>query len=974
MFVSRIDRLSFIRIYSSTYCCRFYSQCDNDFSATYNVDKVQEKWSNIWKKDKYSSPKTSTNHHFSILLPPPNVTGILHLGHSLTVAIQDSLARWYRMKGQSVAWIPGMDHAGIATQVMVEKYLQKIKGVSRHDLGREEFLLQVNNWKDTKKDVITRQLQSFGASLDWSREYFTMSEKHSRAVTEAFVRLAERELIYREKSIVNWSPSLRSAISDIEVEFLSVTGKTELEVPNYQEKVSFGQITEFSYRLKDSDHLLTVATTRPETMLGDVAVAVHPDDERYCHLIGSHVWHPFRETFIPIIADSFVDRSFGTGAVKITPAHDYTDFGVAKKHNLEIIDVIDEHGNMTSAAKPFSGLPRFVARERVLTELANRNVLGLIKDYSMTIPKCSRSGDIIEYLLKDQWFVNCKEISNRAIEAVKNGTLKIDPPIHEQTWYKWLENIRDWCISRQLWWGHRIPAYLCSNDKESTWIVARSENEALSKAREKLGGSIKIKQDEDVLDTWFSSALLPFSVMGWPDRTDDYQRFYPLSMLETGHDILFFWVARMVMLGTELTGELPFKEVLLHGILCDKRGKKMSKSLGNVITPENITRGVTLQDLNDQAKQNYETGVFSQKELQRTEDMNAEMFPNGIPECGNDALRLTLCSLNIKSHNVNFDVSECVTNKLFCNKIWQASKFVLTGIEKNPDFVKGCPNMIDKWILSRLAWMVATANEAFSERNIHVVTRVLKQFVYHEFCDWYLEATKPGLADVNSKIAFGHLDTLIKCLDVTLRTMAPIAPYLADELYAQLSHRIPSLPSFDSLMEAPYPAEMEVFRDQNVEEKFEKIKKIVSSTRSLISSNRIRPRTSEAHVIVRSQEDADLYRSNSKIITAMSKILGLKVSLETDQNNIDNCIFDTVGTDCSIYLVLKDAKKMVELGDRIENKISNLEKRLKKLIEKTSAPGFITGAPIDVQKSLAEKKDALRKEIEKLSQMKVKNT
>ncbi|XP_046604629.1 valine--tRNA ligase-like [Neodiprion virginianus] len=959
------------RGYNSPNCYKYCTQTKHDFPTTYNCKDVESKWYDIWEKNKYFSTKHSDKTSFTIILPPPNVTGTLHLGHSLTAVIQDSLARWYRMRGHPVVWVPGLDHAGIATQVVVEKQLKKSKGLSRHDLGKEEFLSHVESWKNEKEDVIYKQLKSFGASLDWSRKFFTKDERCSNAVTEAFVQLAERNLVYRDKSIVNWSPTLRSAISDIEVEYIPVTGKTEIEIPGYEKKITFGQITEFSYKLQNSDEVLTVASTRPETMLGDVAVAVHPEDERYSRYIGSQVWHPFRKTYIPIIADRFVNMTFGTGAVKITPAHDPADLEVAKRHNLEIIDVIDEKGNIISKTELFQGVPRFLVRELILTHLANDNALGEIKDHNMVVPKCSRSGDVIEHLLKEQWFIKCKSMSALALEAVKNGTLKIDPSVHERTWYNWLENIKDWCVSRQLWWGHRIPAYLCSNGSESTWIIARTENEALVKARNKFGNEVTIKQDEDVLDTWFSSALLPFTVMGWPNQTGDYKKFYPLSMLETGHDILFFWVTRMVMLGTELTGQLPFKEILLHGVLCDNQGKKMSKSLGNVITPENITQGISLQNLNEQAKQNYKAGIFSHKELERTVNLNNKMFPNGIPECGNDALRLTLSSLEIKSHYINFDVSECVTNKLFCNKIWQASKFILLATSKHPCLPDAKLSSIDTWILSRLSSMVTTVNEAFLHRNLHLVTSKMKNFFYRDFCDWYLEATKPGLAHLEGNTASGHIRTLIKCLDVSLRIIAPITPYLADELYSLLSQRIDTLPTLKSLMQTTYPTseEFQEFRDEVLEENIGNVWKVVSTIRSLISTSNIKSKTSEAHVVLSAEDNMDLFIENSSVIAALSRVQGVKVALENNYDKMENCISDTVGSHAVIYLSIKDPKQAEQIQDRIKRKVSALEGQMNRLLQLTSAPGYIAKAPVDVQSKHLQKKDRIRQELEKLRQM-----
>ncbi|CAH1961894.1 unnamed protein product [Acanthoscelides obtectus] len=533
---------------------------------------------------------------FSLVLPPPNITGTLHLGHALTAAVEDTLVKWKQMQGIETVWVPGMDHAGIATQVVVEKKLWKEEGKSRHDIGREEFEKKVWKWKAEKGDVIGKQLRRLGCSLDWRRELFTMDKDRSKAVQTAFIRLFDEGLIYRSDHLVNWSCVLQSAISDIEVEHLSLNGPTHIEVPGYSNPVEFGLLFRVAYKIHGSDDEIVVATTRPETIPGDVAIAVHPKDERYNRWIGKAVWHPFRNEAIPVIADEFVDPQFGTGAVKITPAHDQSDFEVSKRHQLQSLKVIDETGCLTYGE--FQGIPRFQARTIIVDRLAEMGLMRGKESHPMTVPICSRSKDVIELLVKPQWFINCRDMATLAVSAVKEGELKIHPKRFEKTWFAWLENIRDWCISRQLWWGHQIPAYsyhLLDQPSDKKWVAAEDEAAALAKAMAVLGVAeeeIVIQRDEDVLDTWFSSALQPLSAFGWPKKAAP-DRFYPLSLMETGHDILFFWVARMVMLGTHLTGQLPFKEILLHGIICDSHGRKMSKSLGNIIAPDDVIDGIT---------------------------------------------------------------------------------------------------------------------------------------------------------------------------------------------------------------------------------------------------------------------------------------------------------------------------------------------------------------------------------------------
>lgn len=534
--------------------------------------------------------------------------------------IQDAIARWKRNKGYDVVWVPGMDHAGIATQVVVEKSLFKKYGKSRHDLGRQQFVQEVWRWGHSKGNHIKDDLIKMGTTLDWSKEFFTMDANQSAAVIEAFIQLFENDLIYRDNSMVNWSCALESTISDIEIENMDISGPTAVHVPGYEENITFGNMVDIVYKICGQEGDIVVSTTRPETMLGDVAVAVHPADSRYSHLRDIKLWHPFRNVPIPLITDECVDLAFGTGAVKITPAHDRFDFELAKRHTLDTISVINEKGMICSGFGKYSGIPRFYAREILLNDLSKMGQLNGIKAHKMILPICSRSKDVIEQMIKPQWFLRCGEMAADAIEAVQSGEIKIQPDKFCTEWNRWLSESRDWCISRQLWWGHQIPAYKCSNSDKSVWIAARNEEEARKKCAPLLESSlpIEIVQDEDVLDTWFSSALLPFTVFGWPNTTHpDYKNYYPQDLLETGHDILFFWVARMVMLGKKLTGQFPFRTVLLHGIVCDAHGRKMSKSLGNAIVPDQVIHGVTLNDLKTESVNGYNGGVLSETEFQK---------------------------------------------------------------------------------------------------------------------------------------------------------------------------------------------------------------------------------------------------------------------------------------------------------------------------------------------------------------------
>eukprot|EP00607_Mallomonas_marina_P004904 CAMPEP_0182437452 /NCGR_PEP_ID=MMETSP1167-20130531/85058_1 /TAXON_ID=2988 /ORGANISM="Mallomonas Sp, Strain CCMP3275" /LENGTH=632 /DNA_ID=CAMNT_0024630381 /DNA_START=416 /DNA_END=2311 /DNA_ORIENTATION=- len=622
---------------------------------------------------------------FVMVIPPPNVTGNLHLGHALTDSIEDTLARWHRMNGKVTLWVPGTDHAGIATQTVVEKRLKKEEGLLRHDLGREKFIQRVWDWKETYATNIRGQIERLGASVDWTREAFTMDSNLSRAVTEAFVRFYDDGLLYRDTRLINWSCALQSAISEIEVDYIDLEGRTMLSVPNHKEreKYEFGTITSFAYKVigGEEGEEIVVATTRLETMLGDVAVAVHPDDTRYKHLQGKFLQHPFIDRKIPVITDGeLVDMSFGTGAVKITPAHDPNDYQCGKRHNLEFIIVLTEDGKIASNGGMFAGMMRYDARVKMEEEMTRHNILRGKENNKMRLGLCSRSGDIIEPYLTPQWYVNCNSMAKRAVEVVKSGELKIVPTMHENTWYHWLDNIRDWCISRQLWWGHRIPAYFVrikgerekdKNDPANSdrWVVGRSEEEARERGAVRLGllkSELELFQDDDVLDTWFSSGIFPFSVFGWPNNTKDLEAFYPTALLETGLDILFFWVARMVMMGLQLTDKLPFTTVYLHAMVRDKNGRKMSKSLGNVIDPNEVINGCSLVSLLDK----IDAGNLPPKEIEKAKEGQKSDFPEGIPECGADALRFGLLAYTVQGRDVNLDIKRVVGYRQFCNKVW----------------------------------------------------------------------------------------------------------------------------------------------------------------------------------------------------------------------------------------------------------------------------------------------------------------
>ncbi|TFJ96454.1 maltodextrin phosphorylase [Platysternon megacephalum] len=672
------------------------------------------------------------------------------------------------MRGETTLWNPGCDHAGIATQVVVEKKLWRERGQTRHDLGREAFVREVWKWKSEKGDRIYHQLKKLGSSMDWDRACFTMDPKLSYAVQEAFIRLHEEGVIYRSKRLVNWSCTLHSAISDIEV---------------YEEVV--------------------VATTRVETMLGDTAVAVHPQDPRYQHLHGKHVLHPFTGRRMPIVCDDFVDMGFGTGAVKITPAHDHNDYEVGQRHGLDCVTIIDDSGSLINVPPPFLGMKRFEARGAVLEALKQKGLFKEVKDNPMVVPVCSRSKDVVEPLLKPQWYVRCEGLARGAADAVRRGDLRILPPFHCKTWFQWMDNIRDWCISRQLWWGHRIPAYFVTVDDPSVppgedtdgryWVSGRSEEEAKDKAAKAFGvtlDKISLRQDDDVLDTWFSSGLFPFSIFGWPNASEDLKVFYPGTLLETGHDILFFWVARMVMLGLKLTGKLPFREVYLHAVVRDAHGRKMSKSLGNVIDPLDVISGITLEGLHVQLLESN----LEPAEVERARQGQKSDYPAGIPECGTDALRFALCAYTSQGRDINLDVSRILGYRHFCNKLWNATKFAVRGLgagfqpPPGPE-PSGAESLIDRWILSRLSLAVELSDAGFRAYDFPAVTTAVYNFWLYELCDVYLECLKPVFAEGGAAAVSAARCTLYSCLDAGLRLLSPFMPFCLDSGAADAASR-----------------------------------------------------------------------------------------------------------------------------------------------------------------------------------------
>jgi valyl-tRNA synthetase len=763
-----------------------------------------------WEAAGYFAPSGS-GEPYCIVIPPPNVTGTLHMGHALQDTIMDALTRYHRMRGRNTLWQPGTDHAGIATQMVVERLLER-EGTSRKELGRERFVARVWDWKERSGNTIVKQLRRLGASVDWSRERFTMDPELSRTVVEVFVRLHEEGLIYRGKRLVNWDPVFHTAISD-------------LEVLSSEER---GSLWHLRYPLADpapgGPAYLVVATTRPETMLGDTAVAVHPDDERYRPLIGKRVSLPLTDRTIPIIADDYVDPEFGTGCVKITPAHDFNDYEVGLRHGLPMIGVLDESARLNEQApERYRGLDRFVARERVLADLEAAGCLDQIVEHTSMIPRGERSGAIVEPMLTDQWYVRTVPLAAPAIAAVEQGRIKFVPDNWTKIYFDWMHNIQDWCISRQLWWGHRIPAWY---DEAGAVYVARDEAEARSKYA--LPKSTVLRQDEDVLDTWFSSALWPFSTLGWPDDTPSLANFYPTNVLVTSWDIIFFWVARMIMLGLKFVGDVPFREVYIHALIRDPEGQKMSKSKGNILDPLDLIDGVDLETL-----LRKRTEGLMQPSLQGAiERATRKEFPDGISAFGTDALRLTFAALATAGRDVRFDLSRADGNHRFCNKLWNASAYVLSQLE-GMDAGAAKYGVVDRWIRSRLHATIGDVNENFATYRLDIVAQTLYEFAWHEFCDWYLELTKAVLTDPDADPALkrGAQTTLVEVLGALLKLLHPLIPFVTEELWLDLC-RQRSRDSATVMLE-PFPEQHDFADDPAADEEIAWLKGFVVGIRQI---------------------------------------------------------------------------------------------------------------------------------------------